>query len=79
MTSGGSVPPHLVSLENSRFLAVLKRRDYLGLRWFAAPRAFTSGAPHPRFCERGQSTTHLWRNANHRPSRIKRCFTSQLS
>lgn len=29
----------------------LQRRDYFGLRWFAAPRAFTSGTPHPEFSE----------------------------
>jgi hypothetical protein len=31
MTDCGSVLPHLASLENSRFLAALKRRVYLGL------------------------------------------------
>jgi hypothetical protein len=30
------------------FLSDLRRRVDLGLRGYAAPRAFTSGAPHPR-------------------------------
>jgi hypothetical protein len=64
MTSCGLVHPHLSSPGEFAVPRSLRRRGYLGLRWFAAPRAFTSGAPHPRFSERGQSTANLWRNAS---------------
>jgi hypothetical protein len=64
MTSCGLVHPHLGSPGEFAVPRSLRRRGYLGLRWFAAPRAFTSGAPHPRFSERGQSTANLWRNAS---------------
>jgi hypothetical protein len=37
----------------------LRRRGYLVLHWFAAPRAFTSGAPHPRFSERENATANF--------------------
>ncbi|ADJ28427.1 conserved hypothetical protein [Nitrosococcus watsonii C-113] len=42
----------------------LRRRVYLGLRWFAAPRAFTSGPPDPRLRERENHSANRWQKAS---------------
>jgi hypothetical protein len=47
-------PPNKFAVSRS-----LRRRDYLGLRWFAAPRALTSDPPGLRFSEREKYTANL--------------------
>ncbi|ADE13417.1 conserved hypothetical protein [Nitrosococcus halophilus Nc 4] len=41
-----------------------RRRDDLGLGVFTAPRAFTSGAPHPRLREQENHSANSWQNAS---------------